>query len=143
MGHDARAVGVATVACKVLGVAFLALGVLGFLVPDLLGTHLSAAHSIVHLLSGALAATVGWKGTARSAAAFCLIFGAVYGLLGVAGFVAGQDMPPSAGIPGPHDGKMLKVIPGVLELGTMDHVVHVLLGGVFLACGLWTRRALA
>jgi hypothetical protein len=106
-----------------------------------MGTHLSVAHSVVHLLSGGIAAYLGWKGSVRAAVAFCLIFGAVYALLGIAGLLTGHEGVPSIGIPGPHDSHMMKVIPGALELGLMDHMVHVLLGVVFLASGLWSRQA--
>jgi hypothetical protein len=126
--------------CTILGVVFLLVGVAGFAVPDLLGTHLSAAHSVIHLVSGGLALYLGLKGTNRTARSFCLIFGAVYGLLGIAGFVAGGEGAPSAGVPGPHDSHLLRVIPGVLELGRMDHIIHILLGVVFLVGGLMDRE---
>ncbi|HEX8618715.1 MAG TPA: hypothetical protein VF911_14115 [Thermoanaerobaculia bacterium] len=34
---------------------------------------------------------------------------------------------------------MMKVIPGAFEVGTADHVVHVLLGAIYLLGGLTTR----
>ena len=37
------------------------------------------------------------------------------------------------------DAKLWRVIPGQLELGTMDHIVHVLLGVVFLIGGFLTK----
>jgi hypothetical protein len=126
----------------VLGIAFLLVGVLGFVAPAFLGTHLSVTHSIVHLVSGALALYLGLKGTLAQARLFCLIFGAVYALLGVVGFLAGSPGSPSAGVPGPMDDRMFKVLPGMLELGTMDHVVHILLGAIFLVAGLMTKADL-
>jgi hypothetical protein len=41
--------------CKVLGVVFLIIGLLGFVSPNLLGMHLSGIHNIIHLISAALA----------------------------------------------------------------------------------------
>jgi hypothetical protein len=38
------------------------------------------------------------------------------------------------------DSRLWKVLPGTLELGQMDHIIHVLLGVVFLAGGLLGRR---
>lgn len=67
------------------------------------------------------------KGSLSAARTFCLVFGAVYLLLGVAGFLLGTGGE-----------RMLHVIPGTLEFGTMDHVIHVLLGGIFLIGGLMT-----
>lgn len=127
----------------ILGIGFLLVGILGFVMPSLLGAHLSLAHNLVHIISGAVALWLGLKGTPGAAKTFCIVFGAVYLLLGVAGFVAGADMEPSTGIPHANDTRMLKVIPGQLELGTMDHVIHVLLGAIFLVGGLATRAPAA
>lgn len=112
-----------------LGVVFLVLGVVGFFVHDLLGTHLSMAHNLVHLITGAIFLYLGMKGTESIARTWCLIFGAVYLLLGAVGFFAGEGAD-----------RMLAVIPGELELGTMDHVVHLLLGAISLVGGLAGRR---
>ena len=112
----------------ILGIVFLLVGVAGFAMPGLLGAHLSLAHNIIHLVSGAISLWLGLKGTPQAAKTFCLVFGAVYLLLGVAGFVAGS---------GEH--RMLNVIPGQLELGTVDHVIHVLFGALYLVGGLTTK----
>src|SRR5687768_1291394 len=103
----------------ILGIVFLLVGVAGFAMPGLLGAHLSLAHNVIHLVSGAISLWLGLKGTPQAAKTFCIVFGAVYGLLGVAGFVAGSG-----------EGRMLNLIPGQLELGTMDHIIHVVLGAL-------------
>ena len=115
--------------CTILGVVFLLVGLAGFAMPTLLGAHLSLAHNVVHLVSGAAALYLGLKGSEDAARSFCWVFGAVYLLLGLAGFVAGEGAD-----------RMLAVIPGTLELGTVDHVIHVLLGAVFLVGGFMSRR---
>jgi Domain of unknown function (DUF4383) len=51
--------------------------------------HLSVAHNIVRLISGALALYFGLTGTLRAVRNFCIIFGVVYGLLGLLGIIAG------------------------------------------------------
>jgi hypothetical protein len=126
--------------CKILGVVFLIVGVAGFVAPGMLGTHLSLAHNLVHVISGAIALYFGFAGSASGARSFCLAFGAVYLLLGVVGFVMGA--PGASEIAGMthQDSRLWKVLPGTLELGQMDHVVHVLLGVVFLAGGVLGRR---
>jgi hypothetical protein len=121
----------------ILGIGFLLVGVLGFVAPSVLGMHLSAAHNVVHLVTGAVSLWLGLKGSPSAAKTFCVAFGAVYVLLGVAGFVAGADAAP--GVPGPHDARLLKLIPGTLEFGTVDHIVHILLGAIYLIGGLMTR----
>lgn len=123
----------------ILGAGFLLVGVLGFVAPDALGMHLSAVHSIVHLLTGAVSLWLGLKGSPAAARNFCIAFGAVYLLLGVAGFLFGATADPSSGVPGPHDARMLKVIPGAFEVGTADHVVHILLGAIYLIGGFTTK----
>lgn len=116
----------------ILGIGFLLVGVAGFVAPTLLGAHLSTVHNIIHLVTGAVSLWLGLKGSPGAAKTFCLVFGAVYLLLGIAGFAAGDG-----------DMRMLRVIPGQLELGTMDHIIHVLLGAIYLIGGLMTRTVAA
>lgn len=124
--------------CKILGVVFILVGIAGFVMPGLLGTHLSFAHNLVHIVSGVIALYFGFAGSLSGARMFCIIFGLVYLLLGVVGFIAGSPGAPSmAGMAA--DSRLWKVLPGTLELGTMDHVVHILLGLVFLIGGFLTR----
>src|SRR5688572_32062514 len=78
-----------------LGLAFLLVGVVGFAAPTLGGFHLSLAHNFVHIISGAAALYFGLAGSLGSARMFDIVFGAVYGLLGIAGFVGGSPGTPS------------------------------------------------
>ena len=71
--------------CKILGVVFLLVGLVGFVSPNLLGSHLNAAHNVVHLVSGAIALYFGFAGSLSAAKTFCLVFGLVYLGLGVLG----------------------------------------------------------
>jgi hypothetical protein len=126
----------------VLGVAFILVGIIGFVSPGFLGTHLSLAHNLIHIISGAAALYFGLAGTLAAARLFCLIFGAVYLLLGVVGFLlGGSGQHTIAGINASHgtDSSLLSLIPGQLEFGSMDHTVHILLGIVFLIGGLLTK----
>jgi hypothetical protein len=114
--------------CKVLGVVFLLVGVVGFASPHLAGAHLTPAHNVVHILSGVVALYFGFAGTLSGAKAFCLVFGVVYLALGVLGLALGT---------GPD--RMWMVL-NTLDLGKADHGIHCLLGIVFLAGGLFTKR---
>ncbi len=109
--------------CTILGVVFIIVGLAGFALPDLLGAHLSLLHNVVHLVSGAVALYLGLKGSESAARTFCRVFGIVYLLLGVAGFLLGGG-----------DDKMWTVLPGLM-LGKIDHVIHVAFGIVFLIGG--------
>lgn len=118
--------------CKILGVVFILVGLVGFVSHDFLGTHLSMTHNLVHIISGAVALYFGFAATLSAARLFCIVFGVVYGLLGICGFLLGS---------GPD--RMFEALAALgLHLGTMDHVVHILLGVVFLAGGFLTRADL-
>ena len=113
--------------CKILGVVLLLVGVVGFAAPGLLGLHLSPAHNVIHIASGAIALYFGFAGTLSGAKAFCLVFGVIYLALGALGLTMGTEPD-----------RMWMV--GGLHFGTADHAVHSLLGILFLAGGLFTRK---
>ena len=112
--------------CKILGVVLLVVGLVGFAMPNLLGMHLTPIHNIVHLLTAAIALYLGFAGSPEGAKTFCVVFGAIYLLLGILGFAAPGVVASIIGHPGP-------VSSGDL---TPDNAVHLLLGIVFLAVGL-------
>ena len=114
--------------CKILGVVLLLVGVCGFVAPTLLGAHLTPAHNVVHLLSGALALYFGFAGTLSAAKMFSLVFGVVYLALGILGMALGTGA------------ERLWMV-GPLEFGQSDHGIHLLLGVIFLAGGLFTKTA--
>jgi len=114
--------------CKILGVIFLLVGVCGFAAPNLLGAHLTPPHNLVHIVSGIIALYFGFAGSLSGAKTFCLVFGVVYMALGILGLAMGA--PPDR----------VWNVAGILHLGTADHGIHVLLGILFLAGGLFTKR---
>jgi hypothetical protein len=114
----------------ILGVVFLLAGVIGFVSHDFLGMHLNTAHNLVHIISGAISLYFGLAGSLAGARTFCLVFGAVYLLLGVCGFLLGSGSD------------WLLKIDDLLMFGKMDHIVHILLGAVFLIGGLMTKTAM-
>jgi len=112
--------------CKILGVVFLLVGVCGFAAPTLLGAHLTPPQNVVHIVSGVIALYFGFAGSLSGAKAFALIFGVVYLALGILGMALGVA-PDHTWMVGP------------LHLGQVDHGIHILLGVVFLAGGLFTK----
>lgn len=132
--------GLAKTVATIMGVVFILAGLVGFISNDLLGFHLTFFHNAaVHIVSGLVSLYFGLKGTLAGARLFCLIFGAVYALIGVFGFLLGSTQAPSAGVPGPSDSRLWKVLPSLLELGTSDHILHILLGLIFVIGGLLTK----
>ena len=113
--------------CKILGVVLLLVGVCGFVAPRLLGAHLFPAHNGVHIVSGLIALYFGFAGTLSAAKIFSLVFGVVYLALGILGLALGT-------------GADRTWILGPLHFGTSDHGIHLLLGVIFLAGGLFTKR---
>jgi hypothetical protein len=114
--------------CKILGVVFVLVGVCGFAAPGLLGAHLSTPHNLVHIVSGIIALYFGFAGTLSGAKTFCLVFGVVYLALGILGLALGVGTDREWNVA------------GLLLFGTADHGIHVLLGIIFLAGGLFTKR---
>lgn len=124
-----------------MGVVFILGGITGFVSNNLLGLHLTPFHNGgVHIISGIVALYFGFAGSMAAARMFDLVFGIVYGLIGVAGFLLGQPGSPSTGVPGPTDSYLLKALPGYLELGSHDHTLHIVLGLIFVLGALLTRK---
>ena len=116
--------------CKILGVAMLVAGVLGFVMPRLLGFHLTPVHNIIHLATGALGAYFGFAGGYGGAQNFCRIFGVVYGLVAVLGFVAPGLLSTILGHPGLSAADLMA-----------DNVFHVAVALSSLAAGFAGSRA--
>jgi uncharacterized protein DUF4383 len=86
-------------AAILFGLVFLVVGILGFVpaatpvtdgMPMLLGIfHVNAAHNVVHLASGIVFLLCGLAGAGASRA-FFKIFGIVYAIVAIWGFVAGN-----------------------------------------------------
>ena len=112
--------------CKILGLIFIIVGIAGFVAPRLLDAHLSPAHNAVHLVSGAIALYFGFSGSYKGARTFCLLFGIVYLLLGIGGWFLGTGVDHMLNIP---------TSSPLLMLGKMDHIIHIVLGVIFLAGG--------
>ena len=114
--------------CKILGVVFLLVGVAGFVNQGLLGAHLTPPHNVVHIVSGVIALYFGFAGSLSGAKAFSLVFGVVYLALGICGMAFGVE-PARTWMVGP------------LHFGQVDHGIHILLGVIFLAGGLFTKTS--
>ena len=112
----------------VFGLAFLAIGFLGFVPNAIIGDsddaifHADAIHNTVHIVSGALFLIIGIA-KPDFAATFLKIFGVIYFLLGIFGFL-------TFGTEGM--GELL----GFLHVNGADNFLHVFLGVVIFVAGL-------
>jgi hypothetical protein len=109
-----------------VGVVFIVVGIVGFFSHNLLGAHLGKAHNVVHLVSGAISLYLGMKGSLAAARQFCIVFGLIYGLLGVVGYLLGT---------GPEHMLELRY----LALGTRDHIIHIVIAVLYLIGGFSTK----
>ncbi len=116
--------------CIGMGISFIVLGMSGVLIPGLFGMHLSMTHNLIHLVSGVLSLWCGYADW-NKAFNFCLGVGAGYGLLGIAGFLVGEPGYPSVGYM-QADQNLMRAIPNILEFGSMDHAIHMLISAIFL-----------
>ena len=71
-----------------------------------------------------------WDQTLAAARKFCIVFGLIYGLLGVVGYLVGT---------GPEH--MLDV--RYLMLGTRDHIIHIVIALLYLIGGFSTKSGAA
>lgn len=116
----------------VFGLAFLAVGLLGFIDNPIVGEspdaifHADLLHNGVHIGSGVLFLLVALIAP-RGANVFMIIFGIVYLLIGLLGLI---DIGT---------GGMGKIL-GILHVNGADNLLHIGLGLVILIAGLAGRR---
>ncbi len=130
--------------CWYLGAIALATGLVGFVVPGLFLLHLNPVHNLLLIVSGALAVWCGITAPNYTAKKFCSWLGAVYFVVGLAGFAFGHravslTRPTSTGI-AEETSFLWQLVPGRFELGTADHVLHIIIGVIFLAGAFLTLR---
>ena len=108
---------------NIFGIVFLAVGILGYIPgittdSHLLGIfHVNGMHNIVHILSGIIALWAGMT-SAKAAKMYLQIFGIVYALVAVLGFMVG-------------DGLIL----GLIANNSADNWLHVVIALVALYAG--------
>jgi hypothetical protein len=125
----------AKTAALVIGVIFIAVGLLGFIDNPIVYDsetaifHADTVHNCVHIVSGVLFVLIALAAPA-SAKGFMIFFGIVYLLIGVLGLA-------SFGTSG-----MGKVL-GFLHVNGNDNLLHVGLGVVILLAGLVSKRRIA
>ncbi len=75
----------------ILGIVLLAVGILGWVSGghnhQLIVFGINMNHNLVHLLSGAVALLAAFMGGEKYSKVYCLVFGAVYGIVTIAGFL--------------------------------------------------------
>ena len=119
-------------AALLVGVIFLAVGILGFVDNPIVGEsenaifHADATHNYVHIASGVLFILIALAAP-TAITGFMILFGIVYLLLGIIGIV-------NFGTDG--FGKLF----GILNVNGADNLLHIGLGVLILVLGLSGRR---
>jgi hypothetical protein len=110
---------------QVLGGILVVVGVLGFVNNPVLGIfEVNALHNIIHIATGAALVYAGMQGGSVMRM-IAQVFGVVYALVAVVGFVA-----PA-------------VLEGLININAADNVLHVVLAVVLLYVGFMGARAMA
>src|SRR5215831_17562507 len=86
--HSRKGDNMAKTVATLLGIVLIIVGIAGFFSNHLMGANLGKAHNAIHIVTGVLSFYFGMK-SASAAKSFCIIFGIVYGLLGVVGYFVG------------------------------------------------------
>lgn len=106
------------------GYVFLLVGILGFISNPIVGAngffHADLNHNLVHLISGIVFLVVAYTAPAKSAMTL-KVFGVVYLLVTVLGFLFAPDGPS---------------LLGLLETNMADNYLHLALGVVILLAGI-------
>lgn len=123
----------------ILGVLLCALAVIGFLNNNFMGMVLNPLHDVLLLVAGGAALYYGLKGTEFQARYCCRVLGVIFGLLAVAGFIAGPGTPTAvAGIERTND--LLPILRGNLEFSTADSWANAIFGLIGLVAGFFPRE---
>ncbi len=122
----------AKTAALVIGLIFIAVGLLGFVDNPIIGEsenaifHADRTHNLVHIISGVLFVLIALAAPGF-ASTFLILFGLVYLALGIIGMV-------TIGSEG------LTKLLGFLHVNGADNYLHIALGVVILIAGFASRR---
>jgi len=102
----------------IVGAVLLLVGIVGFMTKGMMGMTFYPAHNIIHIASGALGLAAALAAGGAYARKFAQVFGVVYTLVAVLGFVGIADLGPIQ-----------------LGLNMPYSIVHIAVGLVGLAAG--------
>lgn len=111
------------------GLLFMAFGVSAFFgVPGAhAASHHTIGHNLTHIIAGLIVLDIALVGTASGRRGFCLVFGAMYLLIGMFGIFSERDS--------------LRIVPGLIEFHLEDNWVQIVTGLLFVALGLLKKAS--
>ncbi len=105
---------------KIVGVVLLLVGILGFFMGDtVFGFGVNSLHNIVHLVSGVILLWAGFASAGANAKTANIVFGIVYLVVAIVGFMNVASLVD------------------MLALNWSDNWLHLIIGVVTTAIGLW------
>ncbi len=113
-----------------MGVLLIIYGMAGFVAPTLWGAHLGVYHNIFHVVVGLVSIWYGVERSATAAKTCCRAFGSLFMALGIVGLL----------VAGGNADSLWVIVPNALQMGTTDHLIHIVVGGVFLLGAFFTLR---
>lgn len=111
----------------IVGFFLFILGLCGILFSGFAGLHMSVLYSIIISISGIVIFYFSYVNNPLNAFRVCLGFSLFFSLHALAGFVLGSQGIPSLGHSST-DPRLLVLVPGVQELGSVDHILNAILG---------------
>ena len=125
-----------------VGVFLFILGLCGILFSGFAGLHMSALYSIIISASGITIFYFSYMNNSLNAFRTCLGFAIFFSLHALAGFILGEPGSSSIGSSGT-DPKLLVLVPGFQELGSVDHILNSILGFALLGGSIdwWVKHA--
>jgi hypothetical protein len=128
---------IAKAEAAMLGIFLIFLGFGGMVYPGYAGMHLSLAHSLMLIVTGAISFYEGIVGTVGGTSSFSLVFGFFYAMLALAGFAfGGEGEHTLVRIEHGPDSDLLRIVPGYLEFALYDHLLHLGLAALYLITAL-------
>ncbi|HVE76981.1 MAG TPA: hypothetical protein VND22_09515 [Actinomycetota bacterium] len=109
---------------KVVGVIVLLVGIAGLFMDQVIVFNSDMLEDIIHIVSGALLAYVGFMGSDSATKSTVTVIGAVYLLIGIIGFV---------------DSGIFGLMPSGFDI--YDNLLHLVLGALGLFAGMSGRTA--
>lgn len=122
-----------------VGALLVSIGLSEIVVPSFIEMNLSLLHALLIASAGALLIYNGFKSNTHASYLTCLIYGSVFAVLSVVGFVFGERTNSAIRYDATDD--HLLNLPAFNALGTFDHGMHAVLAVVLLLGALdWKRH---
>ena len=109
-----------------VGIFLFILGLCGILSSGFAGLHMSSLYSTIICVSGIIIFYYSYINNSLNAFRACFFFGFFFGCHALAGYTLGSPGLPSLGNIA-QDDKLLVLVPGLQELGTVDHFLNSIL----------------